>query len=181
MKLSDWVLSGGLILVLGISSRAEEVGLRAGQRAPRFTLNALDSEEKMRSRRIFAARDLTVLILWDSYCPDCLKAVVECGEYAPRADSLGVGMLSINFDHEEMVKVRAFVKGESLPFPVLWDSRQRVARSYRAHTYDFSLFMVDSRGMIRYVHYDHPPEVSKLLSQQVDRILADQAAEAYSK
>ena len=178
MKQLKWVLVGGVLLVARTPSGAEEAGLAAGQRAPRFALTTLDGGEKLRSRKVFAASDLTVLILWDSYCPDCLKAVVECGAYAPRADSLGVGMVSINFDHEEMVAVRAFVKGAALPFPVLWDSRQQVARAYQAHTYDFSLFLVDGKGMIRYAHYDHPPELLELLARQVDEIRTAQAAAA---
>ena len=175
MKTLNWVLAGGMLLAGWSPSRAEDDGLSAGQRAPRFALEALDAEEKMRSRKVFAARELTVLILWDSYCPDCLKAVVACADYATRADSLGVGMVSINFDHEGMAEVRAFVKGASLPFPVLWDSRQQVARAYRAQTYDFSLFLVDRKGVIRYVHYDHPPAVLELLTRQVDEVLAAMA------
>ena len=87
------------------------------------------------------------------------------------ADFLGVGMLFINFDHEHMAAVRAFVKGEKLPFPVLWDLQQRVVRAYRAEAYDFSLFLVDREGIIRYLHYDHPPEVLKLLTEKVQKLL----------
>ncbi|MEW6383745.1 MAG: redoxin domain-containing protein [Pseudomonadota bacterium] len=143
-----------------------------GQRAPRFVLPVLKGKQQMRSSEVFGAMPLTMLIFWDSNCPDCLQALLRCRDFAPRADSMGVRMLSINFDQGFMAPVRAFVKEERLPFPVLWDAHQLVVRAYRAEGYSFSLFLVDRQETVRYAHYDHPPDVLAELTQQVDAVLA---------
>lgn len=160
-------------LLGGLLGAPEEQGLRPGEAAPAFVLPFLDGERKMRSEEVFPAHDLTVLILWDSHCPHCLRTLVESGAFAARADSLGVGMLSINFDQEHMSAVRAFVKGEKLPFPVLWDADGKVARQYWIATYDFSLFLIDRKGIIRYVHYDRPDNIVRLLDAEGQKVLTE--------
>ena len=148
-----------------------EKGLQAGVQAPRFALRPLDGEQVVRSAQLFAARPLTVLIFWDSYCRDCLRAVVQCGKFAREVDSLGVGLLSVNFDYEHMAAVRAFVKGEELPFPVLWDAERQVVLDYQAIAHDFSLLLVDRQEKVRGVHYGRPREPLELLRSEVGRVL----------
>ena len=171
-----WILLGILPALAWSLAQAQETGLQPGQPAPPFTLQTLDGKQQLHSEDWFKTRPLTILILWDSYCPDCLRAVIACGTFATRADSLGADLLSINFDHEFMPGVYAFVKKEALPFPVLWDADQQVARAYRAEKYDFSLFLVDREGVFRQVHYDHPPSVPAYLDSVLSRIIPTLAA-----
>jgi len=158
----------GLFDLLGVDT---EEGLRVGTQAPSFALQSLNGKERVQSGKAFAAHPLTVLIFWDSYCPKCLRALVEYGRFAKEADTLGVGMLSVNFDHEHLTKVRAFVKGEKLPLPVLWDADKRAVGSYLALGHDISLFVVDSGGRVQAVHYGRPSEPLEDLRGEVRRVL----------
>jgi peroxiredoxin len=164
----------GLFDLLGASS---EEGLRVGMQAPSFALQSLDGKETVRSGKTFATQSLTVVIFWDSYCPKCLRALAEYGRFAGEADTLGVGMLSINFDHEHLAAVRAFVEGEKLPFPVLWDVDKRVVGSFLAMGHDISLFAVDSGGRVRAVRYGRPSEPLEELRAEVHRLLRGIARE----
>lgn len=168
-----------LLVVLGLWQGiwAEQGELKVGQVAPDFVLPTFDDSKNVRFQDVYKSKPLTILIIWDSHCPDCLRAVAKSAAFLPRADSLGVGMLSVNGDDRYMFGVRTFIKGAKLPAPVLWDERGLVARTYGAAMHSFNLFLVDGQGIIRYVHYDRPPEVLKLLDSEVKRALRPKGEE----
>ena len=148
--------------------------LKVSQRAPAFTLKTLDGSKVMRSKNIFSGKDLTVLIFWDSYCPDCLKTLADCQKFYQHAKNLGVGVCSINFDKEEnLSKVRSFLKGEGITFPILSDPLNVTVRKYKAKAYDFSFFIIDKRRIIRCVCYDHPPEVTDVIKKEIEKLLKE--------
>lgn len=149
--------------------------LRISQLAPPFALHPLGGGPAVSSRDVFAARSLTLLILWDSNCPDCMRAVADCRRIHQQSDSLGVTVLSINFDQGNLAQVRAFVKAEEIAFPVLMDPGARVAAQYGADPYSFTFLIVNAGGLIRYVCYDRPPEVLELIQGQLGVLAQDLA------
>ncbi len=148
--------------------------LKVSQRAPAFTLKTLYGSKVTRSKNIFSEKDLTVLIFWDSYCPDCLRTLAACQKFYQYAQKLGVGVCSINFDKEEnLSKVRSFLKGEGITFPILSDPFNVTVRMYKAKAYDFSFFIIDKRRIIRCVCYDHPPQVADVIKKEVEKLLKE--------
>ena len=127
----------------------------------------------MTSKDVFSKKELTLLIFWDSYCPDCLKVVAQCQTFYEKSDSIGVSVLSINFDKENLAAVRAFIRGEGITSPVLSDSQGSVVAQYQAEDYDFSFFIIDKKGIIRYVCYDKPPDVIELITMQLKKLLKE--------
>jgi len=172
----------GLLTMAWIAAgpAASESGLKVSDRAPAFVLKSLDGENIWRSKKIFSGHPFTVLIFWDSYCLDCLKAVAACQKVYEQADSLGIELVSINFDDENLSDVRAFIKGEKIRFLVLSDRRKLVAKRYKAVEYDFSLFIVNCEGIIQHVCYDHPPEPVLHILKQL-RILLKEKAKSPTK
>ena len=165
-----------------------EEGLKVSQLAPHFQLKRLDGSGVIASKDTFPDQELTVLIFWDTYCPECLDFVAECQKFYDKVDSLGVAMLSINFDREHIAGVRAFVKGAKITFPVLLDSKATVATLYQADPYDFSIFIIDKKGTIRYLTYeipldiyDNPPHIVKFIKDEVDKILKPKVPEKSPK
>ena len=150
---------------------AEETGLKVPAEAPSFVLETMEGEEVVVSHDFFHEQKLTVLLIWNSECPECLHALLETAAYAPRADSLGATILSINFDQDHMAEVRAFIEGEELPFPVLWDPNGEVAAAYQAEDYSLSIFLVDSTLNVRYLHYDSPEDVRELLEREIPKAM----------
>jgi len=157
--------------LLNVSSEAEE-GLKVSQIAPAFILKTLDGSKVVKSKDVFSEKKLTVLIFWDSYCPDCLTTLIECQKFYKDAEKLDVSVWSINFDKEEnLPDVRNVVKREKITFPILSDARGVTVRNYKAEAYDFSFFIVDKSRVIRYVCYDHPPNVGEVIKEAVEKLL----------
>ena len=86
---------------------------------------------------------------------------------------MAIRFIGINFDLENIQGVRAFLKGEGITFDNLWDNRGRVAKQYKAFDYTFSCFVVGRDGRLISVQYDHPPDLATILSETLDRVLAD--------
>ena len=155
-----------------------EEGLKVSQRAPAFILKTLDGDKVIRSKNVFSEKELTVLIFWDSYCPECLKAVANCQKFHQNPGKLDVSVWSINFDKENLSKVRSFVKGEGITFPILSDPLGVTAGKYKAKAYDFSFFIIDKGGIVRYICYDHPPNVADVIKEKVEGLLRLKVSES---
>jgi len=147
--------------------------LKTSQKAPSFMLKLFDSEKVVKSGDIFAENELTVLIIWDSYCGKCLAAVAECNKFYEESKKLNVGLWSINFDKENIPKARIFIKSEGIQFPVISDPSGIIAEEYGAKAYDFSFFIIDKNGIIRHVTYDHPPDIAEVIKAEVVKLLKE--------
>ena len=161
----------GVVLLSTVASASEP--LPPGTLAPRFKLPTLDGKDTMDSRDVFKKAPATVLILWDSYCPDCLATVKACQAFAERAEKTGIQVLGINYDKEGLASVRGFLKAAKIRFPNLHDRTGRVIETYRAQAYDFSFFVVDRKGIVRRAVYDHPPEIEEELEKAVNEALGE--------
>jgi peroxiredoxin len=152
-----------------------EYGLQVSQHAPAFILKTLEGDEVVKSKDIFSERRLTLLIFWDSYCPDCLKTVAECQKFYQytQEKELNIGVWSINFDNEKLSQARNFIKGEGITFPVLSDPRAVAVRRYQAEIYDFSFFIINNKGVIQYICYDHPPDVVEIIKDKTEKLLRE--------
>lgn len=164
------VLTGAQPVALGAQGVPWN-GLKVPQLAPVFSLKLINRADTVISTDVFSEKELTLLIFWDSYCPDCLKVVAQCQTFHEKSDSVSV--LSINFDKENLAGVRALIKGERITFPVLSDPQGTVAAEYQAEDYDFSFFIIDKKGIIRYICYDKPPDVIELITMQLKEILKE--------
>ncbi len=171
MKKSNFLLISSVVFIFVSNVLIAEEGLKPSQKAPTFVLKTIDGEKTVRSKNIFSEKELTVLIFWDSYCPDCLKAVIDCQRFYKNMGDLNVGVWSINFDDKKLADAKRFIKAEKISFPVLSDSRGVITKKYKAKAYDFSFFIIDKKGVIRYVCYDHPPNVGDLIKEEVKKIL----------
>jgi peroxiredoxin len=74
----------------------------------------------------------------------------------------------INFDIEDTQGVRAFIKGERVTIPHLWDRGQRMTRDFKALDYTFSVFVIDREGKIVLAQYDHPPDLADILRESIE-------------
>ena len=114
-----------------------------------------------------------VVVIWSMACPGCREALVDVDHvYRRYRDrNMPVALIGVNFDIENLQGTRAFLKGEDLAFPNVWDPRRRVTRDFRALDYTFSLFVIDNRGVVVLAQYDHPPDLGQLLSKTLDEML----------
>jgi peroxiredoxin len=145
--------------------------LQKGEPAPPFVLSNIESGEEVNSLKVIQAHHATVITLWSMACPSCREALVDVQrvyeEYSPKS----VAFIGIDFDLENLQGVRAFIRGEGIEFPILWDQRRRVTRSFKALDYTFSVFVVDRTGTLVLAQYDHPPDLERVLAKTLDGVL----------
>ncbi len=169
--MSRYLLYIIIIIIFITGSVYAQDELKPMQKAPFFMLKAFDSGGMVRSNEIFSQKELTVLIFWDSYCSECLHAVAESQKFFENSKGLDVGVWSVNFDKENIAKARDFMKAEGIKFPVLSDPIRAEVGKYKVTPYGFSFFIIDKNGIIRYVSYDHPPEVASIIETEVKKLL----------
>jgi peroxiredoxin len=155
--------------------------LKAGDLAPTYTLPTLEGDQDIDMSRVFQSNAATVVIIWSMECPTCREALVQCDEVFKSYGRKGVDFLGINFDTENIVGVRSFLRTEAVSFTNLWDPRTRAARGYTAKDYTFSAFVVDRDRAITLAQYDHPPDLAAILTRAIDKLLAKETGSAPSK
>jgi peroxiredoxin len=165
-----------VLLVAGCSGGAPTSGraddrLYVGDMAPGFALTDLSTNEITDFGKDAYTNRATVLTFWSMACPSCKAALLEVKKADQAYSDLGVVFLGVNFDTENLQGVRAFVKGEAIPFPTLWDKGRRVVRDYKALDYTFSIFVVDKGGEVLLAQYDHPPDLYDVLAETLDEVV----------
>jgi len=146
--------------------------IQKGMVAPPFALAEISTRETVSAAKVIQSHHATVITIWSMDCPNCREALLAVKEVYEAYRPKSIGFLGINVDVENIQGVRAFVKGEGIEFPVLWDHRSRVAREFRALDYTFSVFVVDRAGTFVLAQYDHPPDLERILSETLDDLLA---------
>jgi peroxiredoxin len=145
--------------------------IQKGMVAPPFALADISTRETVSAAKFIQSHHATVITIWSMACPDCREALLDVKRVYEAYSPKSIGFLGINTDVENIQGVRAFVKGEGIEFPVLWDHRNTVAREFKAVDYTFSVFVVDRMGAFVLAQYDHPPDLERILSKTLDDIL----------
>ena len=130
------------------SGKTSEDRLNPGDSAPLFSLPTVDGNEEVVAAKVIYDAWATVLIFWSMTCPSCKDALLECQQ-----------------------GVWAFLKGEDVTIPHLWDRGQRTTKAYKAFDYTFSVFVIDREGTIILAQYDHPPDLVDILSETLAEAL----------
>jgi peroxiredoxin len=153
----------------GGGKRVERI--QKGMAAPPFALAEISTRETISAAKIIQSHHATVITIWSMACPNCREALLDVKQVYEAYSPKSIAFLGINFDVENIQGVRAFVKGEGIEFPILWDQRRRVTKEFKALDYTFSVFVVDRTGAFVLAQYDHPPDLERLLSKTLDDVL----------
>lgn len=157
------------------SGKSSTDRMSPGDYAPRFSLPMLDGGKEVVSAKEVHNAHATVFIFWSMACPSCREALLECQRVHDAFGRQAVVFYGINFDIENVQGVRAFIKGENITIPHLWDRGQRITKEFKALDYTFSVFVVDRDGKIVLAQYDHPPDLEEALTRALENTLPDGA------
>lgn len=152
--------AGGSVTSLGT--------LAIGDRAPAF--RALDLEGATVDLAAFQGRKAVLIEFWATWCPPCRMILATLRSMAKTLEEHGVEVLSVN-QGESAEHVREYVKREGAPFHVVLDPDAEVSRQYQVSTLP-TMFLVDRRGIIRWIRVGHMPETEEL-RELLDRIAAE--------
>ncbi len=121
------------------------VGIAPGNRAPTFTLAALDAEPAVRNLADWHGTPI-VLSFWTTWCPYCRKQipVLVAANQLTRTEQVQFVGVNVN---EQATTVRRYVATHQISFPTLLDSDGRIANSYGVRGYPTTYF-IDANGHI---------------------------------
>ncbi len=161
-------------------SAAEPVAksrFKAGDRAPDFSLRDREGNLLRLSDRAYPGKELPrrpkqVLLLdfFATDCKACREELPQIVELSKKRKDIQVLLVAIPEAEDGLRKLEDFLKEHPVPFPVLVDTYQSVARKYVA-TQDSitlpALFLIGKSGRIRAVWMG----LEKDLMSQVEKIL----------
>jgi peroxiredoxin len=108
---------------------------------------------------------------WASWCPDCHLSFPALDAIQREFQSKGVEVIAINV-HEERKNADAFLKGRQPQLRVMFDPRLRAWDAFGALGVPTS-FVIDRRGIIRYMHEGFDKETDAAYRRQIATLLAE--------
>ncbi len=140
--------------------------VKVGDMAPNFTLS--DTDKKPRSLKEFLGRKVVLAFFVGAFTATCTKEMCEFRDSMTRLTDLEAQVVGISVN--DPFSNKAFVEKNRLPFPVLSDYSRETVKKYGLELQDFaglkgytvakrSIFILDSKGVVRYVWVSDDPSV----------------------
>ena len=147
--------------------------------APDFALKDMSGVE----RKLSDYKGEVVLVnFWASWCPPCKKEFPELAELANEYKDHKFRVLAINLDksQEQVAKFLAKTAVKPGALIILLDPAARVVANYVARSMPSS-FIVDSKGIIRFVHFGYGEKDPAKWRTEIDQLLAELKTKAELK
>ena len=146
---------------------AQGAGLAVGSKALDFSLK--DTAGKVFKLSENVGKRVIVLDFGRFTCLPCRLVMGELQKLHLKYGGKGVGIYSINVDGPSAVQSAPPAAAElGLTFPVLLDLDLHVLRAYRVTSIPH-LVVVDTKGIIRFVHEGYEPELPAKLTELIEK------------
>jgi peroxiredoxin len=140
--------------------------IKIGDKAPDFKLP--DTDLKPRSLSDFLGSKVVLAFFVAAFASVCTKEMCAFRDSSARLINLGAKVIGISVN--DPFTNKAFAEKNRLFFPVLSDYKRKVIKSYGVEAHHFmglkgftvaqrSIFILDQKGVIRYVWTTENPEV----------------------
>jgi peroxiredoxin len=150
------------------------------QKAPDFTLNALDGSTFRLSEA--GAGKVVLLNFWATWCVPCVKELPHLQRLQDSYGSRGFQALAVSTDGpDRQAAVSAFVGRYGFTMPVLLDSRSEVVALFDPQLTLPCTVLLDRGGKIRFVHQGYSPGDERLFEQEVTTLLDEPAVKPRSR
>ena len=162
-----------LVGVVAAPPLAAAKPLAVGQKAPDFVLR--DQAQALVRFGQVARGQVAVLDFFRTDCKPCRKSLPALTKLQQqfRGKKVKVMLIALLEEDEGERKVEAFFKKNRVAFPVLLDAYGSVAKKYIAKGRSVqlpSLFVIDSRGVVR-IRHDSAVSDTKELAAQIAKLL----------
>jgi len=133
------------------------MAVKPGQKAPDFTLKALDGKTYTLSD--YQGRKIVMLEFWATWCGVCKTEMPELVKDYGDLRPIGFELLAVTLQTGEVAEVREIAEKNKLPYPVLLDESLIVATKLYKLAGPIPLkVIIDGKGIVRYDHVgDYPP------------------------
>lgn len=133
---------------------------RVGDKAPMFYLKTLKDEYfdlKEHCGENELTRDMdksnVVLIFFNTTCIPCIRSIYEMKVLYEDYREKGFKVFLISVDKEKEDNLSMFVYRHKVPFPIVIDKYNIVAKIYGAEQTIPSVFLLDKKGLVRLAKY----------------------------
>jgi peroxiredoxin len=170
------VLVVALLVAGGICGSARGLGAESGgapgpsadplrgRPAPHFMLPTIDGTTQVDSDTLYDFSSVTMLVFWTTHCAECTRRLEVCQELQDWGEVDGLQVMGINFDEQPSGKIRLLARQTTPRVTHLYDTGARVSSRFGAGAHSFTLFLVDTQGIVREVWHD--PSVDALLGMR---------------
>jgi peroxiredoxin len=148
-----------IFIILFIYIPAYPKMLKKGDKAINFTLKNLQGKKISLSH--FLKKKVIIIDFWATWCPTCIKEIKYFNKVYKKFKKKGLIILGINFK-EEKKKIVSFSKKIKILYPVLLDTKGKVAKKYGILGIP-SVIIINKKGRIVYYGYSHPKNIKKFL------------------
>ena len=157
----------GTVLSLALSLPAAPASaLDAGARQPEIGLSAL------RGGRVDLASlkgKVVIIDFWASWCAPCKEEMPVLERLYKKYKSRGLVVVGVSVD-QEADNVRSFLKQLPVSFTIVHDADKKVADRFKPPRMPSS-YVVDRKGIVRYVHAGYRSEDAAKLEAEVKALL----------
>jgi len=149
----------------GSSSQTDKHGM-VGVHAPAFSRPPVVGQSALSTDN--AKGKVLVVDFWATYCKPCEK---EFPKLQALADKHAGKMLVYGLSEDETTDgIAAFVKKTGVRFPIGWDEGNTISQRYKLEKMPTS-YVVDRKGIIRFVHGGYTEGAEEQIARQVDELL----------
>jgi peroxiredoxin len=146
-KRHNWLLIISLCIYPALDADASS-DVRPSKPAPAWELPLIDGGGYLRSIDVFPNHRFTYLIFWDSGCPHCVEALVDCDEFCAAHEEHGIAVVGIHADIGDMFEAQRIIEQTGIAFPQTWDVGGETSQAYGVSFATFTVFVVNSSGRI---------------------------------
>jgi thiol-disulfide isomerase/thioredoxin len=116
--------------------------------------------------------NVLLLDVWATWCEPCRSALPAYEQLAQRYADRGFRVYAINIDEDRNL-VREFIEQSKLNLPVLLDQDAAIAENVLKVTLMPTSFIVDRRGVIRFVHQGFAGHELPRYEAEIEELLAE--------
>lgn len=155
------------ILILLVSTTAS--GLKEGDHAPDFAAPNLKKGQGVVELSDYRGK-VVYLDFWASWCAPCLKAIPEIERIRSELPKDSFQVVAVNLDQQAKKALR-FLEKHPVGYPSASDPKGRLPSQFGLETMPTS-YLIDSKGVIRYVHPGFKKGDGSKLRHEIRALLA---------
>ena len=138
-----------------------------GNPAPDFTLESLNGAGKA---GVAAWKGKVIIVdFWATWCEPCKKSFPKLQELSTKYKASGLEIVGVSED-DENTGIKEFGATYGAKFPLVWDKDKSVAGKWKPASMPGS-FIVDRKGVVRYVHTGFHPGDEAELDKEIKSLL----------
>ena len=133
-----------------------------GETLPDFIVQTFDG--KGLTRADFAGKPF-MLVFWNTWCSDCMRELPQINRLSREFGQQGLKVLAVNTAlNDNEGKARAYWKKNAFQFPSGYDRSFELGSLFKVRGVP-TLFLVDSRGIVRFKQSLLPRDIDERIKQ----------------